>query len=116
MSGGRMQESISTHSTKVSIAATHPSLPGHFPGRPLVPGVLLLDEVLNAAELWLQRVVRVRSLRQAKFTAPLLPDQSADLLLTLQGTALRFAITRADEAIAQGVLEVALEVARERGA
>jgi 3-hydroxymyristoyl/3-hydroxydecanoyl-(acyl carrier protein) dehydratase len=116
MPGGRMQESIATHSTTVRIAATHPSLPGHFPGRPLVPGVLLLDEVLNAAELWLHGAVRVRSLRQAKFTAPLLPDQSADLQLTLQGTALRFQVARGDQMIAQGVLEVAIEAAMERGA
>src|SRR3546814_2617840 len=32
------------------IAADHPSLPGHFPGRPLVPGVVVLDRVLDAIE------------------------------------------------------------------
>ena len=31
-----------------TISANHPSLPGHFPGAPLVPGVLILDEVLAA--------------------------------------------------------------------
>ena len=30
------------------VAADHPALPGHFPGRPIVPGVLLLDAVLQA--------------------------------------------------------------------
>jgi 3-hydroxymyristoyl/3-hydroxydecanoyl-(acyl carrier protein) dehydratase len=99
----------STHSSTVGIAATHPALPGHFPGRPLVPGVLLLDEVLNAAETWLQQTIHVRSLRQAKFTAPLLPDQLAELRLTLQGTALRFVVTHAQNVIAQGLLEVAVE-------
>ena len=28
------------------IRADHPSLPGHFPGAPLVPGVVILDEVI----------------------------------------------------------------------
>ena len=32
------------------IHADHPSLPGHFPGAPLVPGVVILDEVIAALE------------------------------------------------------------------
>jgi len=34
----------------IHIDAAHPALSGHFPGRPTVPGVLLLDEVLSALE------------------------------------------------------------------
>jgi len=30
----------------VRIAADHPALAGHFPGHPVVPGAVLLDEVL----------------------------------------------------------------------
>ena len=100
-----------THSASVCVAATHPALPGHFPGRPVVPGVVLLDEVVNAAEAWLHTTLHVRSLQQAKFTAPLLPDQSAELRLTLQGSVLKFVITRAADAIARGVFEVAPEAA-----
>ena len=36
------------------IRADHPSLPGHFPGAPLVPGVVILDEVLEALIEWRQ--------------------------------------------------------------
>lgn len=32
------------------IAADHPALAGHFPGFPIVPGVVLLDETLHAIE------------------------------------------------------------------
>jgi 3-hydroxyacyl-[acyl-carrier-protein] dehydratase len=30
------------------IPADHPSAPGHFPGRPIIPGALLLDAILAA--------------------------------------------------------------------
>lgn len=32
------------------IAADHPALPGHFPGQPIVPGVVLLDCLLALVE------------------------------------------------------------------
>ena len=36
-------------SRKVEIGATHPAFDGHFPGQPLMPGVALLAQVLEAA-------------------------------------------------------------------
>jgi 3-hydroxymyristoyl/3-hydroxydecanoyl-(acyl carrier protein) dehydratase len=33
------------------VPAQHPAFDGHFPGAPLLPGVLLLDEALHAAAL-----------------------------------------------------------------
>jgi 3-hydroxyacyl-[acyl-carrier-protein] dehydratase len=36
--------------TTLTIAADHPAFPGHFPGRPIVPGVVLLDAALHAVE------------------------------------------------------------------
>ena len=35
---------------KFRVAADHPALPGHFPGRPIVPGVVILDHVQQAIE------------------------------------------------------------------
>ena len=90
------------HSSTLRIPAGHPALPGHFPGRPIVPGVVLLQCVLDEAERWLGRELAPRSLPQAKFSAPLLPEQDARLELRLTQNELRFSVTRAAQLVAQG--------------
>jgi 3-hydroxymyristoyl/3-hydroxydecanoyl-(acyl carrier protein) dehydratase len=94
----------------LQIAADHPALPGHFPGRPIVPGVVLLDCVLTAAEQWLGRALAARSLRQAKFNSMLLPAEVADLELQLLDQELRFAITRAAQPVPQLIAQGAFTV------
>lgn len=64
-----------------------PCLDGHFPGRPLVPGVVLLDAALSA--LAVAGPVRIE---QAKFLRPCLPGMDLDLVLSARadgGTDLR---------------------------
>jgi 3-hydroxymyristoyl/3-hydroxydecanoyl-(acyl carrier protein) dehydratase len=41
---------MNRHRMELRIAADHPALAGHFPGFPIVPGVVLLDEALHAIE------------------------------------------------------------------
>lgn len=85
------------------IAAGHPCLPGHFPGQPLVPGVLLLEQVALALHAWRgQRLTRVC---EAKFVAPLLPEQQAQITLTDLHGRVRFEIRRGDELLARGTVE-----------
>jgi 3-hydroxymyristoyl/3-hydroxydecanoyl-(acyl carrier protein) dehydratase len=84
------------------IEPDHPALPGHFPGRPVVPGVVLLDCVLEAATEVLGREVEVAELGQAKFLAPLLPGEQAEIAIEFAGTALRFRVSRAGRLLAQG--------------
>ena len=58
-----------------TIPADHPCLPGHFPGRPVVPGVVLLDEAF-ALVLAGRPEARVAALDGVKFLSPVLPDQA----------------------------------------
>jgi 3-hydroxyacyl-[acyl-carrier-protein] dehydratase len=37
--------------TELEISADHPAFAGHFPAFPVLPGAILLDEMLNAIEL-----------------------------------------------------------------
>lgn len=56
------------------IATDHPALAGHFPGNPIVPGALILDEVLRALEESRGRI-RLKRVVSLKFTAPLRPGE-----------------------------------------
>jgi len=47
---------------------------GHFPGRPLVPGVYLLATVVELASRALGRRLEVVAVERAKWSAPALPD------------------------------------------
>ena len=57
-----------------AISAYHPSLPGHFPDRPIVPAVVILDEVITAAADW-QPAFEVAKIETVKFLAPLKPEE-----------------------------------------
>ncbi|MFO8006089.1 hypothetical protein [Thioalkalivibrio sp.] len=59
-------------STIRRIGAEHPSLPGHFPGHPVVPGVVILDQVAAVARA--HGLGPVAALPQVKFLAPLTPE------------------------------------------
>ena len=95
------------HRASVRIPARIPRSPDIFPGRPIVPGVVLLQCVLDEAERWLGRALSVRALPQAKFSAPLLPEQSAELELRLAGNELRFSVTRDAQVLTQGLFTIA---------
>lgn len=80
---------------RFSIAHDHPSLPGHFPRRPVVPGVVILDRVFAAIEAVHGAVGAVR-LPQVKFLQPLLPGEQARIELEDQASGWRFRVLRED--------------------
>ena len=79
----------------------HPCLPGHFPGRPLVPGVLVLDHVLAAIEA-AQGPVGPLRLPQVKFVNPLRPGERARVELDAGASRWRFRVLRDATLIASG--------------
>jgi 3-hydroxymyristoyl/3-hydroxydecanoyl-(acyl carrier protein) dehydratase len=63
----------------IAIPATHPALPGHFPGNPIVPGVVLLEEIVRAMQ---EHDVHVTGFSHAKFTALLRPGEDCTIRVT----------------------------------
>ena len=93
------------------IAHDHPSLPGHFPGRPIVPGVVVLDWVIAAIEAAHGGIGALR-LPQAKFLQPLLPGETARIDIepiaidaTDAPSRWKFRVLRGDVAIASGEVQ-----------
>lgn len=90
---------------RVVVMADHPCLPGHFPGQPVVPGVVLLDRVAGCLErAGLGRLGRIPAV---KFLAPLLPGEVAELHVSVDSGRVRFRITRGDTGILHGQGELA---------
>lgn len=93
---------------RCAIAADHPSLAGHFPGHPVVPGVVILEEVAWAFEAgWPDR--RLIGMPAVKFLAPLRPEQPFTIRFLESGSGrVRFECIRDDgQPFVQGYLILA---------
>jgi len=99
MSGGTFERSW-------RLDPAHPALSGHFPGRPLAPGVMLLEQVALALHDWRgQRLARVP---EAKFVAPWQPGETACVRLVAvadHATLARFEIRGNGVVLARGLVE-----------
>ncbi|MDE1958821.1 MAG: hydroxymyristoyl-ACP dehydratase [Xanthomonadaceae bacterium] len=86
-----------------SLPHGHPALPGHFPGQPRIPGVLLLEQAALALRAW--RGVAMAGVIEAKFLAALQPGLMATIELHADGARVRFAIRQGATLIARGLLD-----------
>ena len=92
---------------KFRVAADHPALPGHFPGRPIVPGVVILDHVQRAIELGHGALAAPLRLAQVKFVQPLLPEEDAEIAIEAAARGWKFQVRRGDALIASGDIAAA---------
>jgi acyl-coenzyme A synthetase/AMP-(fatty) acid ligase/3-hydroxymyristoyl/3-hydroxydecanoyl-(acyl carrier protein) dehydratase len=79
-------------------------LEGHFPGRPVVAGVVQIHWVMLAARELLGPALRARSLEGVRFRDLLLPDQvfQLELEISSDGAALRFRLFTDDSVFSAG--------------
>jgi 3-hydroxymyristoyl/3-hydroxydecanoyl-(acyl carrier protein) dehydratase len=87
------------------IAADHPAFTGHFPGHPIVPGVVLLAEALAAVARESGRGIADWGVASAKFLRAVQPGTALVLAReTLDGGAVRFEIRSPEGVVASGSL------------
>lgn len=102
-----MSSAEPTSSHDFCFAADDAVFAGHFPGHPVLPGVLLLAEVMRGV---LRSPVLSGSLgdcpeiASAKFLSPLAPAQAAQVVLQADGGGVRFEIRSGDVRVATGQL------------
>jgi len=94
--------------TTLRIPAQHPAFDGHFPGAPLLPGVVLLDEMLRLIEASPDSACAGWSIATAKFLHPVRPGETLTFAreLPLANGAVRFVIRGGsdDHIVASGTL------------
>jgi 3-hydroxymyristoyl/3-hydroxydecanoyl-(acyl carrier protein) dehydratase len=68
---------VAAHSAELQVRADEPSAAGHFPGNPIVPGAVLLRELLRV--LSPDGVARGCEIRSARFYQPVRPGDRLTL-------------------------------------
>lgn len=93
------------NSATFRIPFDHPCLDGHFPDAPIVPGVVVLDRVIEAVQT--ANATRVTGIRRCKFVSGLYPDQDCRIEWRPgSNDTARFTCRGPDGPVAQGVLQV----------
>ena len=91
--------------TTLTIPARHPAFSGHFPGAPILPGVVLLDETLRAVQRAGRHSEHGWQVATAKFLQPVRPGETLTLEHEqLANGSIRFAIRSDDRPVANGTL------------
>lgn len=84
----------------LQIPSDHPAYAGHFPGQPILPGVVLLDAAQRLIEA--EQGLSLSGLAVAKFHSPSLPGETLVLDYTQSDQSVTFEISCNTRKIASG--------------
>lgn len=93
--------------SQFTIEYGHPALEGHFPGNPVVPGVVLLDHAMALLESVHGDFMTPIEVPRVKFLRPVLPGQTVRVSSEQVGTRLAFVCEVDGEVVIDGQLECA---------
>ena len=81
---GRESQTPQKSALPLVVPNNHPAIAGHFPGNPIVPGVVILSHVTNAIRQQLPDIV-LGALLSMRFHAPLRPGRPFNVRTDLRG-------------------------------
>jgi len=88
-----------------TISELHPSLAGHFPGNPIVPGVIILDEILRGI-IKFHKDLKVTGFSAVKFIGPIKPEQKVCVVITKNNNLINFECYYESKKIANGSVKL----------
>lgn len=85
------------------VPVDHPAFAGHFPGAPILPGVVLLDVAIHAISIPAGSVPDACEISAVKFLSPVHPGDRLEIRYKrVAGNAIRFDIVADMRKIASG--------------
>ncbi|TCJ15776.1 beta-hydroxyacyl-ACP dehydratase [Parasulfuritortus cantonensis] len=83
----------------------HPAFAGHFPGRPIIPGVQLIDRAQRLIEE--RHGLALGGLQVAKFLSPATPGEPLELAYRIENGGVSFEIHTGGRRVASGKFRAA---------
>ncbi|MEO6352085.1 MAG: hypothetical protein ABIO19_13310 [Burkholderiaceae bacterium] len=92
---------------QLQIASDHPAFAGHFPGQPIVPGVVLLDETLHAIGDAIGIDLSSCRINSVKFLSPARPGEPVSVSFQISDNrSIRFDILSDARKVATGSIPI----------
>lgn len=87
----------------------HPSLEGHFPGNPVIPGVVIIEKVLHTISQ--EKSSSNYKIAMAKFLQPLIPPATMTVHLSENAeNRFNYKVMTETDVISNGIIEINPEI------